>query len=220
MSKLIVGNWKMNGSMDLIDDFVNGLESNVIVGLPSIFIAYANSKNPKFQIAAQDCSIFDEFGAHTGEVSATMLVNCGCKYVIVGHSERRKSSDLDSVQNVLKKLKNVTAHEMTAILCVDENYEKLLDSQTVEFLKNNKEKVVLAYEPLSAIGTGIVPSTSEISRVLEVIKSKYFEIKTLYGGSVNSKNAEEILSIDSVDGVLIGGASLKLQEINTIANFG
>lgn len=219
MNKLIVGNWKMNGTLELVDEFLEGLNNNVIVGLPIIFIAYAKSKNPNFQIAAQDCSIFNDFGAHTGEVSAKMLSESGCKYVIIGHSERRKTFDSDSISNILKKLQNAVLNGMTAILCVDEKYDELLASQTVEFLKNHKSQVVLAYEPLSAIGTGIVPSISEISDVLKNLKSKYFGIRTIYGGSVNSKNAKEILDIDSVDGVLIGGASLKLDEINAIAKF-
>ena len=217
MSKLIVGNWKMNGSLNLIDEFVSGVDDRVVLGLPAVFISYAHSRNPKLKIAAQDCSIFSGTGAHTGEVSADLLVASGCSYVIIGHSERRKTSDLDSIQNVLRKLQNAVSAGMTAIICVDEDYSDLLDEKTVSFIKNRTDAVVLAYEPLSAIGTGVVPSVSEISRVLQTLKDKYFGIRTLYGGSVNSKNSKEILSADFVDGVLVGGASLKLQEINDIA---
>lgn len=217
MSKLIVGNWKMNGSLNLIDEFVSGVDNRVVLGLPSLFISYAHFRNPKLRIAAQDCSIFPGNGAHTGEISADLLAASGCSYIIIGHSERRKMSDLDSIQNVLKKLQNVISAGMTAILCVDKNYSDLLDEKTVAFIKGHTDAVILAYEPLSAIGTGVVPSVSEISEVLQTLKDKYFGVRTLYGGSVNSKNSREILSANPVDGVLVGGASLKLLEINDIA---
>lgn len=217
MNKLIIGNWKMNGSLELINNFIEKLDQRVIIAVPSVFMAYAHFKNPDLQLAAQDCSVFSSFGAHTGEVSAQMLNESGCKYVIIGHSERRQSSSFDSLENVLKKLENVVLADMTAILCVDENYDTLLDEQTVNFLKRHTANVILAYEPLSAIGTGHVPATSEISNILKSLKNKYFGIKTLYGGSVNSKNAKDILSDEAIDGVLVGGASLKIDEINEIA---
>lgn len=219
MNKLIIGNWKMNGSLELINNFIEKLDQRVIIAVPSVFMAYAHFKNPDLQLAAQDCSVFSSFGAHTGEVSAQMLNESGCKYVIIGHSERRQSSIFDSVENVLKKLENVALANMTAILCVDENYDTLLDEQTVNFLKSHTANVILAYEPLSAIGTGHVPAISEISNILKSLKNKYFGIKTLYGGSVNSKNAKDILSDEAIDGVLVGGASLKIDEINEIAKF-
>ena len=217
MSKVIVGNWKMNGNLSLVDEFAQNLDECVILGIPSVFIAYANLKNPSLQIAAQDCSIYPDFGAHTGEVSAKMLAELGCKYVIVGHSERRRTSNFDTPQNVFAKLKNLVTCGMKAILCVDESYHELLDMQTKEILKANSNQIFLAYEPLSAIGTGKVPSLTDISETLSKIKDAYFGVQTLYGGSVNLSNAKEILSIDVVDGVLIGGASLKLDELNEIA---
>ncbi len=218
MSKLIVGNWKMNGTRPLVDAFLDSInEDNVVIGFPTLFIYYAHFKNKKLKIAAQDCSVNNDFGAHTGEVSAKMLFESGCEYVILGHSERRSSSQSDSVENVFKKLQNVINNGMTAILCVDENYDKLINEETCNFLKNNLEKIIIAYEPLSAIGTGVTPSISEISCALKSIKDKYFNIKTLYGGSVNPKNSNDILSIDEVDGVLIGGVSLKLNELKEIA---
>lgn len=220
MSKLIVGNWKMNGTLSLVDAFLDSInEENIVIGFPDLFISYAHFRNKKLKIAAQDSSIYDEFGAHTGEISAKMLFESGCEYVILGHSERRSSSQSDSVENILKKLKNVIHNEMTAIFCVDENYEQLINEETCDFLKNNLEKIIIAYEPLSAIGTGVVSSISEISSALKSIKEKYFNIRTLYGGSVNSKNANDILSINEVDGVLIGGASLKLNELKEIVKF-
>ena len=219
MSKMIVGNWKMNGSVKLADEFIAGLDKHVILGLPSIFIAYAHLKNPEMQIAAQDCSVFSDFGAHTGEVSAKMLADAGCKYVILGHSERRKHANFDTIDNVLLKLQNVIQNKMTAILCVDENYMKLLDKNTSDFIQNHVNEIVIAYEPISAIGTGIIPSSGNISQPLKNIKSHINNVKILYGGSVNTQNIAEILSITFSDGVLIGGASLRLQDINTMASY-
>ena len=217
MNKLIVGNWKMNGNVSLVDEFSQNLYERVILGIPSVFIAYTHFKNPDLQIAAQDCSVYPDFGAHTGEISAKMLAELGCKYVIVGHSERRRTSNFDTQQNIFAKLKNVVTCGMKAILCVDESYHKLIDIQTKEFLETNIDKIFIAYEPLSAIGTGNIPSLADISATLSKIKQAYLGMKTLYGGSVNLSNAKEILSIDEVDGVLIGGASLKLDELNEIA---
>ncbi len=217
MNKLIVGNWKMNGNLSLIDEFLHNLDAHVILCIPSVFVAYAHLKKPTLQIAAQDCSVYSDFGAHTGEISAKMLSELGCKYAIIGHSERRRTSNFDTPSNVFAKLQNVVKCGMTAILCVDESYSDLVDNQTKEFLKTNLNKVCIAYEPLSAIGTGKVPSLTEISETLSKIKDAYFGVQTLYGGSVNLSNAKEILSIELVDGVLIGGASLKLTELNKIA---
>ena len=219
MSKLIIGNWKMNGSIGLVDEFVSGLNSKVILGLPSIFISYVHHKDPKLNLAAQDCSVFSDFGAHTGEISAKMLAEAGCKYVIIGHSERRLASNLDTISNVLLKLGNVISNEMTAILCVGEKYTTLVDKPTTNLIKNHIDKIVIAYEPISAIGTGNVPTLDEIDSVMQNIKHKYFNVRTLYGGSVNTKNCNNILSISSVDGVLVGGASLQLSEISTIASY-
>lgn len=217
MSKLIVGNWKMNGTLSLVDEFAQKLDERVILSVPSVFVAYAYSKRPALQLAAQDCSIYNDFGAHTGEISAKMLSNIGCKYVILGHSERRHTSGFDTPQNVLLKLQNVVSCGMSAIFCVDENYSELIDKQTEKFLNANVEKIIIAYEPLSAIGTGNTPSSGDISEALFTIKNRYCGVNTLYGGSVNVSNAKEILAIGMLDGVLIGGASLKLRELNEIA---
>ena len=217
MNKFIVGNWKMNGSLSLVDAFLDSIEEqNVAIAIPQVFLAYAYSRNPKFKLVAQNCSIYDKFGAHTGEISADILVGLGCQYVIIGHSERRHMFEEDNTSNILKKLNNVISNNMTAILCVDEQYERLINRETSEFIKNNINNVILAYEPLSAIGTGKTPSISEISNILNLLKQKYFCVNILYGGSVNSKNARDILSISSLDGVLVGGASLKLGEFKEI----
>lgn len=217
MKKLIIGNWKMNGSISFVDVILESIKSpDVVIAMPNIFLAYANSKCPKFKLAAQDCSTFDNFGAHTGEVSAHMLASTNCKYVILGHSERRSTFEHDNVANILIKLNNVISNNMKAILCVDENYEALLDAQTLSFIEAHRDDVILAYEPLSAIGTGKTLSTAEIAHTLSELKAKYNNIQTIYGGSVNPGNIADILSIEFLDGVLVGGASLKLNDFQTI----
>ncbi|MDR1391545.1 MAG: triose-phosphate isomerase [Holosporales bacterium] len=216
MNKLIIGNWKLNGSTLLLDEFIKLVDApDLVIALPNVFILYANDRKRRFKIAAQDCSIYDDFGPYTGEVSAKMLYEAGCQYVIVGHSERRTLL-AETPQHILKKLKNVVKNNMIAVFCIDENYKKSVNKETKEFLENHKDRVVLAYEPLSAIGTGVTPPPFEISTKLETIKKEYFGIKSVYGGSVNSENAKSILSINEVDGVLIGGGSLKTEELNKI----
>ncbi|MDR1034850.1 MAG: triose-phosphate isomerase [Holosporales bacterium] len=217
MGKLIVANWKMNGSVDLAEEFAKTFSvSNLILGLPTIFLLPCHNRNTKLKLAAQDCSIFPGFGAHTGEISAQMLREAGIEYVILGHSERRSTSNLDSVENVLQKLSHAIDVGLVSILCIDENFNRLIDKNTSDLIKNNQGKVILAYEPISAIGTGIVPKTSAIIEIVSQIKKEYEGIATLYGGSVNSDNASEIMSISEIDGILVGGASLKISEISAL----
>ena len=186
MKKLIIGNWKMNGNIDLLENFVNaeGMD-DVVISLPNILIGAVPHGFSGFKIGAQDCSVYSGYGAHTGEVSAEMLKELGVSHVILGHSERRSAGE--SKEQVLQKLKNVVNNNMIAILCVDENYESLLDNETVDFITKYSDNVFLAYEPLSAIGTGVVPTVDEISDVASNIKAKYGDIRVLYGGSVKSK---------------------------------
>ncbi len=217
MNKMIVANWKMNGSVELVDTFINAIvkSEELILALPHIFIGYASAKRNGFKVAAQDCSVFENYGAHTGEVSAKMLKDSGAEYIILGHSERRSCNE-ETVDIIYKKMKNAIEAGLKIILCVDENYSKLIDENTESLVKNHIKDIAIAYEPVSAIGTGVVPTTTEISNVLSKIKETYYGIKTLYGGSVNSANSQEILGLESVDGVLIGGASLKIEEIEKI----
>jgi triosephosphate isomerase len=214
MNKLVVANWKMNGSLELVNEFAEALfADNCVLGLPYIFLSHFRTRNKKLKLAAQDCSIYAKFGAFTGEISATMLKELGVNFVILGHSERRSLSPIDSVDNVSRKLRNAITAGLQVILCIDDNYEQLIDLCTNELIINNAKQVILAYEPLSAIGTGIVPTTSYIETNVSQIKNEYPRTDVLYGGSVNSKNIELILNIPVVDGVLIGGASLKIEEM-------
>ena len=216
MNKLIIANWKMNGSLSLLDAFLDSIKSEeLILGLPYIFITYFHFKNKNIKIAAQDCSVFSGCGAHTGEISAKMLADSGAKFVIIGHSERRIGLD-ETIDEVYQKTLSALDSGLKIILCVDENYNSLIDQKTEDLLKHNHENIIIAYEPVSAIGTGVVPTIEEITTVTSKIKSEYYGVKVVYGGSVNASNSKDILEISSVDGVLIGGASLKLGELKTI----
>ena len=220
MNKMIVANWKMNGSFELVNRFLEAIDdTNFIFSLPNVFLAYAHFRNKNIKLAVQDCSVFEKFGAHTGEVSSDLIKDAGASYVILGHSERRATSAFDDVESIYKKLKNSLNSGLKVILCIDENYQLLIDEKTNDLLKQNPNDITLAYEPLSAIGTGKTPSPDEIVLKISDIKQKYFNIKTLYGGSVNSNNIHDILDIHNIDGVLIGGASLKLNEIQMILHY-
>lgn len=226
--KYIIGNWKMNGSNQLLQEMKNTLitdnsELSVIICPPSVYLS--ESVRLGFTTGAQDCSAYDN-GAYTGELSAKMLSEMGVKYVIVGHSERRKNhNETNSLVNA--KAKKVIKNGMTPIICIGEtanNYEaektkEVLEKQLKESSKGIKG--ILAYEPIWAIGTGRTPTMEEVSNIITFLKEKIKEndlkiSAVLYGGSVNGIDAEAILEIENLDGVLVGGASLKPTEFQEI----
>lgn len=213
MKKLIISNWKMNGTIDLMEQFLDfGQSDNFILALPSPLIALCKSLNNEIKIAAQDCSIFAGTGSYTGEVSAELLKKYGADYVIIGHSERRAHLN-ESSRIINSKIKNAIAANLTTIYCVSESYESQIKCDLIDI--HDYSKIIFAYEPVSAIGTGNVPSISEISSVTKNIKLQTNAV-VLYGGSVSSKNISEILEIEYVGGVLVGGASLKHNEVNAM----
>ena len=163
-------------------------------------------------LCAQDCH-WEESGAFTGEVSPKRLKNLGVKYVIIGHSERRALGETEEI--IEKKLKAALKAGLIPILCVGEkkgeNAKKVINKQ----LKKNLKGVIIAYEPVWAIGTGNFCSANKANKVREFIKEK-LDNKILYGGSVNSKIAKDYLKI-GFDGLLVGGASLDAEEFRKIA---
>ena len=180
-------------------------------------------------LGAQHCH-FEEKGAFTGEVSPGMLEKLNVKLVIVGHSERREVFGEDN-EMVNSKIKSVFKHSMTPILCVGETIEEREEGEAQSKVQNQiqaglkgigKERIssmVIAYEPIWAIGTGLTPSLDEIEEVHSFIKNineKYNKFKILYGGSVNAENSADINNLQNVDGCLVGGASLKVNEFNKI----
>ena len=185
------------------------------------------------KLGAQDCGI-EHSGAFTGDISAKMLKDVGCEYVIIGHSERRKYHH-ENDEIIAKKFKNAIDYKLQPVLCVGENIDIRTKNEQQDFVAKQItaviakiaeiKKLIIAYEPIWAIGTGQNASSLEIAQMANFIKNfigKNFpnieEFFLLYGGSVNSKNSQEILQIDNVDGLLVGGASLDAQEFASIAN--
>jgi len=236
--KLIVANWKMNGTSKKIADDLSAYTSNeitnspnVVIALPALYLHHALNLNPKFKIASQDVSQFADYGAYTGEISSKMLLDFKVEYTIIGHSERR--SNLNESGSVLvKKLENVINSGIIPIFCIGEEqsirnsgkYNEFLLSQ-LELLKQlnaDVKELVIAYEPIWAVGTGKVPTVDQIAEIVGLINSfvqktlPRAKISVLYGGSVTAKNSAEILQITDVAGVLVGGASLRVDEFTAI----
>lgn len=241
---VIAGNWKMNKTpketKQLIADIVplvKEAKCDVVCCVPFVDLcpALKNSENTNVNIGAQNCH-FEEKGAFTGEISAEMLNSMGIKYVIVGHSERRTYFG-DTNETVNKRAKAAISKGMTAIICVGEYLEqreqgitKDLISMQVKIALNGVtqdqlEQVIIAYEPIWAIGTGKTATAEQANEVCATIRNTVAELYTKeaadaltiqYGGSMNAKNAAELLSMPDVDGGLIGGASLKPNDFAEI----
>lgn len=243
MSKLIVANWKMNGSINKVkEDLSNYVQDlatnrhNVVFALPYIYLPIAapllGSGNLK--LASQDVSVEPGYGAYTGEVSSVMLKEFNIEYAIVGHSERRMIFGEDGYL-LVRKIENLLANNITPIFCLGEAQEIRDGGRYLDFIVGQLElllqikqfkNLVIAYEPIWSIGTGLVPNNAQIVQVLNAIKAfvqsylVYDKIELLYGGSVSGKNAFNILSEPVIDGVLVGGASLKVDDFSAICRFG
>ncbi len=244
--KIIVANWKMNpaGLKDAKILFVsakktaNRLSSvEAVICPPAIFLAGLRSSSSKIKLGAQDVSAFDFDGAHTGEVSAKMLKNLGVKYVIIGHSERRKLGETSETIN--KKLGISLSSGLKAIFCVGEeirdeegNFVEIVEQQINEGLKglsqNLMKDLIIAYEPVWAI-SGSAKSKADDSesafRVAVLIRKILMDIAgnelarkipVLYGGSVGSGNARQFLKDGQMDGLLVGNKSLDKEEFKKI----
>ena len=244
MKKLIAGNWKMNGDLAfaraLIADVVNGIYDRAelherfdfLVCPPALHIGavrHALVGYPKIALGAQNCSPFDK-GAYTGDISAAMLKDSGCSYVIVGHSERREyQKETDAI--IRTKAEQLLANDLTPIVCVGETLEQrevgnalsVVEEQLKGSLPELEryDDLVVAYEPVWAIGTGKVASVQDIEEMHAHIRGIVGEsVRILYGGSMKPGNAGEILAVPNVDGGLIGGASLKADDFIGIAKAG
>lgn len=235
MEKIIAANWKMNNDFSDIKPFVKYVKKNVkikeglVVCVPSVMIKeFADTAKGVAETGAENC-YFAEKGAYTGEISAKMVKSAGASYVIVGHSERRQLFG-ETNEMLNKKLKASLAEGLKVIFCIGETleertkYKSVLKKEIVEGFDGITDfsSIVIAYEPIWAIGTGKVATTADISKVHAYIKNLVKEtfgadIKVLYGGSVKPSNSKEILALSEVDGVLIGGASLKAEDYSNIA---
>ncbi len=230
--KLIVGNHKMNLSLNEIENYINFFKeknySNVFFAPTSIYLQKFCDNN--LNTVSQDVSSFEN-GAYTGDVSSNQLKSIGINYSIVGHSERREYYNDDKFVN--SKLQRLLERDINPILCIGEKKEERENKTYLNVLKEEidiafkniksefLEKVIIAYEPIWSIGTGLIPSNEDILEVVNeiktYIKNKYMiNIKVLYGGSVNNKNIETLEKIESLDGYLVGGCSLKINEFNEL----
>ena len=209
---LIIGNWKANCSRKLCEDFIKNFRSNgnVVICPPSIYIPQMANKIPGVEIGAQDCSVFKN-GPHTGDITCEMLKDVGVKYVIVGHSERIKFNH-ETINTTVDKVERCLENDLMPIVCVDDEY-----NEKMAILRRFSGKILIAYEPVSAIGSGILPTNERIELVINEIKS-CGRFKALYGGSVNGKNIENLKKIHSLDGLLVGGASLSVEEFQLMVD--
>ena len=233
---LIAANWKMNLDKNSINSFINQLQSykfsnnvKVCIFPPIIYINFLHElvKNTQILIGGQNCH-YNSSGAFTGEVSAVSLKECGCEYVILGHSERRMYNK-ETNENIKKRAEFALQTKLKPIICVGENIDirgngtakNFIKKQIIESLPEEFDELTIAYEPVWSIGTGKIPNKYEIiemhNNIKEIVYSKAKKnVNVLYGGSVNQANIKDILSAGNVDGVLVGGSSLKIKEFLAI----
>ena len=230
-SSIFIANWKLNGNSSFLKDYYEKLKVNsnncTIICSPSIYLKSLKRNNANLFCGAQDVSSYKE-GAYTGELSASMLKDNNIDFCLVGHSERRQYF-AETNNNVNIKSSNLIEENIIPVICIGETLEQKEKKLTEEILSiqikdsvpisANHQNALIAYEPVWAIGTGLTPTFDEINQVHELIKNfdiKYTNFKVLYGGSVKSANSKEINDLNHVDGCLIGGASLKVDEFNII----
>ena len=243
---VIAGNWKMNKTpaeatalIEAIKPLVKGAACDVVVGVPFIDIpaALEATKGSNIGVAAQNC-YWEKSGAFTGEIAADMLREMGVGYVILGHSERRTYFG-DTDATVARRVRGALDAGLTAILCVGEYLEQREQGITAEVCamqtkialegvsKDELSKIIIAYEPVWAIGTGKTATAEQANEVCgqirDVIAGLYDQeaannVTIQYGGSMNAGNAAQLLAMSDVDGGLIGGASLKAEDFATIVN--
>lgn len=220
--KIIAGNWKMNGTREMLKNMIDALrgvktKNHVILCVPYTLL---NAAPDVASIGAQDVSTHDH-GAYTGEISASMIAATGAKYVIVGHSECRAYHG-DTNDTVREKAAAAIAAGLTPIICVGETMDEkqagktmaIIESGVRESVPTDAHDIIIAYEPRWAIGAGLTPTADEIATAHTLIAKTLADMgldgtPVLYGASVKGSNAAEIMSIPHVDGVLVGGASLK-----------
>lgn len=245
--KIIAGNWKMNMLPNEAMEFIKNLsekikdtENEVILCVPytDLFYSLLTAQGTNIKIGAQNMH-WEEKGAYTGEISAQMLKCINVEYVIIGHSERRQYFN-ETDETVNKKVKAAINNELKPIICVGESLEEKEQGKTIDVITNQTKlalegltndelkNIIIAYEPIWAIGTGKVATSEDANNAIISIRNKIKDIygeeisgNTIiqYGGSVNKDNAKELFSTSDIDGALVGGASLKVEEFEKIINF-
>ena len=232
--RLVVGNFKMNLTLEEINEYIDFFKNkkydNVVFAPSNIYLTKFCDAGLK--TSAQDVS-FASIGAYTGDTAAVQLKSLGIKYSIVGHSERRKYYIDDKYVN--NKLKELLNNEIIPILCIGETKEEKDKGVTLDILKNELDEafkdidtnklsnIIIAYEPIWSIGTGVIPTNEDIDTTIKFIKKYVNENyqmnnKVLYGGSVSNKNIDELEKIVVIDGYLVGGCSIKKDDFNQLIN--
>ncbi|MCV3271076.1 triose-phosphate isomerase [Roseobacter sinensis] len=238
--KLAAGNWKMNGSIPGLD-MIGALKlkhpecpCDVLLCPPAPLLTHAlqNTAGSPIFIGAQNCHA-EEKGAYTGDHSAAMIAEIGATHVIVGHSERRDAYGETDAQ-VAAKAQAAQAAGLTAIVCIGESLAQREAGDALDVIRTQlqgsvpddsaADTLVIAYEPIWAIGTGKIPTMAQIAEVhalmRQELRSRFGDsaedIRLLYGGSVKPDNAAEIFALDNVDGALVGGASLRAEDFSPI----
>lgn len=226
MKKIIVANWKMFGSIGSWNKYIEELrpflspQVHVVLCPPFPYLFSASQEG--IDIGAQNCHEKLQ-GPFTGEVSAKMLRDVGCTYVIIGHSERRHH---ESDAQIVNKINSAREAGLVPILCVGETKQEREKNETRQVLERQLREhiplqdIIVAYEPVWAIGTGVSADTADIVETHGFIKSLVPGRSILYGGSVNGSNAHSILSQHNVDGVLVGGASIEASQFGPIIQAG
>ena len=243
MKEIVISNFKMNMTDGQIVEYFSNISTRadktlkkLVFCVPFTSLHFAEKyQNDLISFGAQNMHE-EEFGSYTGEISANMIDEFGVKYVLLGHSERRKNFN-ETNEKINKKIKTALKHGMTAILCVGETLQQRKRNQTYEVLRlqigsgldeiyeNELSNIIIAYEPIWAVGTGKVAENKDIEEASLLIKkiiSEHYSVnagnnlKIVYGGSVNSKNCKQIFKIKTISGVLIGGASLDSKEFEKI----
>ena len=234
---LVAGNWKMNGlsgSLNVVDAMEEAFDDelaakvDVMICPPSTLISRMKERSSKIAVGAQDCHV-KESGAHTGDLSAAMLVDSGASAVIVGHSERRADHG-ESDDNVREKAEAVFQVGAKAIICVGEMKDQRENGDAIDVVMSQlqgsipstatAENTIIAYEPVWAIGTGLTPTAADVKEMHGAIRKQLTTshgvegkaMRILYGGSVKPSNADELMAVDNVNGALVGGASLKAED--------
>ena len=232
----IAANWKMNLNLNDINLFSESLKINnfsnhvqVCIFPQSLHLNYLINllKTTPVYFGGQNCYLKTN-GPFTGEISPVALKEIGCDFVILGHSERRQI--FNETNDHIKKCSEAAINaNLTPIICVGESLDNRNNKKALDFVKEQilnstpvtKNEIIIAYEPIWSIGTGIIPSKEEIFEMHDFIKKIAYsllnaKVKVLYGGSVNLNNLEEVLSVNNVDGILVGGASLKVKDFLAI----
>jgi triosephosphate isomerase len=226
--KYLIANWKMNLTIQEGIQYLEELHALIPVSRTTNLIiapsfTLLDSLGKKIQekaipvsLCAQNMSQFSK-GAYTGEVSAEMILETGCKYVICGHSERRHVFN-ESNETIAQKYNLALEYHIVPILCFGETLSVYEAKETISYLKNqllpfqDKNPPILAYEPVWAIGTGLIPEINEIAAVVDFTKQLFPKSSVLYGGSVNPETIRSIAALPLLDGFLVGGASLKAKS--------